>query len=44
MGDDEMSIKIYVQMDGNDITELELNTNELVGVALRINYAKGFDL
>ena len=27
-----------------EITELELSTNELVDVALRINYAQGFDL
>ena len=30
-------------MEGEEITELELSTNELVVVALGINYAQGFD-
>ena len=39
-----MSIETYIQMEGDKITELELSTNELVDVALGINYAQGFDL
>ena len=39
-----MSIETYIQMEGEEIFELELNTNELVDVALGINYAQGFDL
>ena len=31
-------------MERKKITELELSTDELVDVALRINYAQGFDL
>ena len=44
LGDDEMSIETYIQMEGKEITQLELSTNELVDVALKINYAQGFDL
>jgi hypothetical protein len=44
LGDDEMLIKIYIQMKGKENIELELNTDELVDVALGINYAQGFDL
>ena len=44
LGDDEMSIETDIQMEGEEITELKLSTNELVDVALRINYAQGFDL
>jgi hypothetical protein len=44
LGDDEMSIETYIQMEGEEITELELKTNELVDDALGINYAQGFDL
>jgi hypothetical protein len=44
LGDDKMSIKNYIQMEGEEITKLELSTDELVGVALGINYAQGFDL
>ena len=39
-----MSIKTYIQIEGEEIIELELNTNKLVNVALGINYAQGFDL
>jgi hypothetical protein len=42
--DNEMSIETYIQIKGEEITELELRTDELVDVALRINYAQGFDL
>ena len=34
LGDDEMSIETYIQIKGEEITELELRTNELVDVAL----------
>ena len=44
LGDDEMSIETYIQMEGKDIPELGLNLNELVDVALGINHAQGFDL
>ena len=44
LGDDEMSIKTYIQMEGEEITELELSIDELVDDALRINYAQDFDL
>ena len=39
-----MPIETYIQMEGEEILELELNTHELVDVALGINYAQGFDL
>jgi hypothetical protein len=39
LGDDEMSIEIYIQMEGEEITDLELSIDELVDVALGINYA-----
>jgi hypothetical protein len=39
-----MSIETYIQIEGEEIHELELNTDELVDVALGINYAQGFDL
>jgi hypothetical protein len=44
LGDDEMSIQTYIQMEWDEITELELSTDELVDVALGINYTQGFDL
>ena len=44
LGVDEMSIETYIQIEGEEITQLELNTNELVDVALGINYSQGFDL
>ena len=44
LGDDEISIKIYIQMKGEEIIEIEMRTNELVDVALGIKYAQGFDL
>ena len=42
LGDDEMSIETHIQMKGEDITELELSTNELVDATLGFNYAQGF--
>jgi hypothetical protein len=39
-----MSIKTYIQMEGEEFIELELSTNELVDGALGINYTQGFDL
>jgi hypothetical protein len=44
LGEDEMSIETYIQMEGEEITELELSTHELVDAALGINHAQGFDL
>ena len=44
LGDDEMSIETYIFMEGEEITKLELSTDELVDVASGINYAQGFDL
>ena len=44
LGDNEMSIETYIQMEGEKIIELELNSDELVNVALGFNYAQGFDL
>ena len=37
-------MKTYIQMKGEEIIELELSVDELVDVALGINYAQGFDL
>jgi hypothetical protein len=42
--DDEMSIETYIQMKGEEITELGLSIDELVNAALRINYAQGCNL
>jgi hypothetical protein len=44
LGDDEMSIETYIEMEGEETIELELKSDELVNVALGINYAQGFDL
>ena len=44
LGDDEMSFRNYVQMKGENITELEMSTDELVDISLGDNYAQGFDL
>jgi hypothetical protein len=44
LGDDEMSIETYIHMKREEITKLELSTDELVHVALGIDYAQGFDL
>ena len=43
IGDDEMTIETYIYMEEEEITELELNTDELVDVDLGINYAQVFD-
>jgi hypothetical protein len=37
-------METYIQMEGEEITELELSTNELVDAILGINHAQGFDL
>ena len=42
LGDDEMSIETYIQREGEESSELELSTNELVDATLGINYAQGF--
>jgi hypothetical protein len=39
-----MSIKTYIEMEGEEITKLELSIDELVDAALGINHAQGFDL
>ena len=44
LGDDEMSFETYIQMEGEEITELELSTDELVDAALGVNHAQDFDL
>ena len=44
LDDDETSIETYIQMEGEESTELKLSTNELVDDALVINYAQGFNL
>jgi len=45
LGDDEMSIKTYIQMEGEEITKLELSIDhELVDAALGTDHAQGFDL
>ena len=44
LDDDELSIETYIWMDKEDITELELSIDELVDVALGINYAQGLHL
>ena len=44
LGDDEMSFKIYIHMEGEEIIELESSIDELVDVVLGINPAQGFDL
>jgi hypothetical protein len=44
LDDDEISIETYIQMEGEEIIELKLSIDELVDVALGINYAQGFIL
>jgi hypothetical protein len=44
LGDDEMSIETYIHMEGEENTELELSTDELVDAALGVNHGQGFDL
>jgi hypothetical protein len=44
LGDDEMSFKTYIQIEGEEIIELELSIDELVDATLGINHAQGFDL
>jgi hypothetical protein len=44
LGDDEMSIKTYIQMEGEESIELELSIDELLDATLGINHAQGFDL
>ena len=39
-----MSFETYIQMEGEEITELELSTDELVDAALGVNHAQDFDL
>ena len=44
LGDDEMSIEIYIQMEGEETIKLESSTYELVNVALGTNSTQDFDL
>ena len=44
LGDDEMSTKSYILMEGDEIIELEVSTYELVDDALGTNSAQDFDL
>jgi hypothetical protein len=44
LGDDEMSFKTNIQMEGEENYELELSIGELVDTTLGINHAQGFDL
>ena len=39
-----MSIKTYIQMEGEKITKLELSMDELVDDALETNYAQDYDV
>jgi hypothetical protein len=39
-----MSIETYIQMEGEENTELEYSTDELVDATLGVNHAQGFDL
>jgi hypothetical protein len=39
-----MSIKTYIQMEGEEITKLDLSIDELVDAALGTDHAQGFDL
>ena len=41
--DDEMSIETYIQMQREEITELELNTDELVDATLGTTFAQDLD-
>ena len=42
LGDDEMSIETYIQMEGEESSELKLSIIELVDATLGINHAQGF--
>ena len=44
LDDDEMSIKTYIHMEGEEIIELELSIDKLVDAVLGINHSQGFDL
>jgi hypothetical protein len=44
LGDDEMPIETYIQMEGEEILELELSVDELVDVASGTNSSHDFDL
>jgi hypothetical protein len=44
LGDDEMSFETYIQMEGQEITELDLSIDGLVDAAWGINHAQGLDL
>jgi hypothetical protein len=44
LGDGDMAIETYIQMEGKEIIELELSIDELVDVALGTDHAQCFDL
>ena len=44
LGDEEMSIETYIQMEREESTKLEQSSNALVDVDLGINHAQGFHL
>ena len=44
LGDDETSIETYIQMEGEENTELELSIDELVDAIVETNFAQDFDL
>jgi hypothetical protein len=44
LGDDEMSIETYIQIEGEENLELELSIDELVDATLGTNYVQDFDL
>jgi O-succinylbenzoate synthase len=38
LGDDEMSMETYIQMEGEEIAKIEMSTYELVDASLGTNY------
>ena len=44
LGDDEMSIETYIQLEGGEGIELNLSIDESVDVALGTNFAQDLDL
>ena len=44
LGDEEMSIETYIQVEGKEINELELSIDELVDDALGTHSTQNFDL
>ena len=44
LGDDEMPIETYIQLEGGEGIELNLSIDESVDVALGTNFAQDLDL